>query len=108
MGSMLFQRSCSGSKAVSTTDTKAVSGISFKGYGSHHDNYPAPYLTVCTNLSAPSPVILPLTSVHQAAAAIGASRKDAEVFCHRLDKVLASLSKKQSTGGGLVSSEVSA
>jgi O-phospho-L-seryl-tRNASec:L-selenocysteinyl-tRNA synthase len=43
---MLYSRHCTGSRVVTCTDTKTVCGIKFPGYGSHHDAYPCPYLTI--------------------------------------------------------------
>ena len=63
-GSMLFSRQVSGTRAVSCKDEANIAGQKLKGFGAHHNEYPVPYLA--------------------AAAAIGASTKDAELFIRRL------------------------
>ena len=54
-------------RVVTTKDTKSINGHSFIGFGSHHNKYPVPYMTV--------------------AAAMGMCHKDVDVFCKRLQKV---------------------
>lgn len=55
--------------------SKAIEDHSFKGYGSHCDDYPHSYLT--------------------AAAAIGMTRRDVDLFAKRLDKAMADCSKRK-------------
>merc|ERR1719326_1921818 len=73
LGSMLFARRVSGTRVISTTATKEVAGIHFKGYGAHVDEYPTPYLT--------------------AAAAIGLTDHEIDVFVQKLDAVLTKIEK---------------
>jgi len=69
LGSMLFNRCVSGTRVISKTMMKEISGHQFSVYGSHHDEYPEiPYLT--------------------AACAIGMTRSEIDEFCQRLDKTL--------------------
>eukprot|EP00002_Diphylleia_rotans_P036295 TRINITY_DN7982_c0_g1_i2.p1 TRINITY_DN7982_c0_g1~~TRINITY_DN7982_c0_g1_i2.p1 ORF type:complete len:239 (+),score=31.80 TRINITY_DN7982_c0_g1_i2:250-966(+) len=75
LGSMLFQRNCSGCRIVSTRATNKVAGIQFEGYGAHTNSYPVPYLTV--------------------ACAIGASKTEIDTFMGRLDKVLSEYVRKR-------------
>lgn len=70
LGSQLFLRCVSGTRVVSTKERKVINGHEFRGWGSHHDNYPTAYLT--------------------AAATIGMTIVDVEQFLHRLTKVLES------------------
>jgi len=77
LGAMLFSRCCSGSRIVAPGPTKEVSGLTFKGYGAHIDNYPYPYMTF--------------------AGAIGMSKSDVDLFLSRLDKTLEEYKKKQKT-----------
>ncbi|EGD76656.1 hypothetical protein PTSG_08006 [Salpingoeca rosetta] len=81
-GSMLFARRVSGTRVVSTTATKEVAGITFKGYGAHVDEYPVPYMT--------------------AAAAVGLTEDevDVDVFIDRLRTVVKTVMKKASNGDG--------
>jgi len=76
LGSMLFSRNVSGSRAVSGGGSKTVAGIEFPGYGAHADAYPTPYLT--------------------AAAAMGMTTEDVGVYCKRLDVTLKELRDKLS------------
>lgn len=59
---------------------KEIEGYAFEGYGSHCDNYPYSYLT--------------------AAAAIGMTSQDIELFIKRLDKVMNECLKRQSKAKG--------
>ncbi|GAB6019326.1 hypothetical protein CHUAL_000920 [Chamberlinius hualienensis] len=68
LGSMLFTRYVSGTRVVPVDEIKTVAGFTFQGYGSHTNNYPSSYLT--------------------AAASIGATTGDIDLFIKRLDKVL--------------------
>ena len=74
LGSMLFSRNVSGTRVLDPAATKSVAGIAFKGYGSHCDSYPTPYLT--------------------AAVAIGMQRWEVDTFIHRLDATLADYKKQ--------------
>ena len=56
---------------VTGGDEKTVNGHTFKGFGSHHNEYPVPYFTV--------------------AASIGLKTADVDTFCKRLDKVFSKL-----------------
>eukprot|EP01083_Nonionella_stella_P090584 253053_1 len=75
IGSMLFQRRCSGVRTVPKSLEKDVCGIKFTGYGSSSSSYPHSYL-VC-------------------AAAIGITEKDIDVFTERLDKVMKKCSTRK-------------
>lgn len=68
LGSMLFLRGVSGTRVIATDDEKTIAGHKFTGWGSHSSNYPHPYLT--------------------AAASIGMTSTDADLFIQRLDKCL--------------------
>lgn len=75
LGSMLFTRGVSGTRVITGRDEKIFNyDHVFKGWGSHYDDTQVPYLT--------------------AAAAIGMTRQDIELFIKRLDKVLAVRSKE--------------
>jgi len=74
LGSMLFTRRVSGPRVVLAGGEKgafmkSIDGHMFENYGAHHDEYPHCYLT--------------------AAAAIGATQAELEVFLQRLDESLA-------------------
>ena len=55
-------------RVVAPGKTNTVSGHTFQNYGSHSNNYPTAYLT--------------------AAAAVGMTQSDVDLFVARLDKVL--------------------
>ena len=55
-------------------DVKEINGHTFKGFGSHSDDYPCAYLT--------------------AAAAIGMTRRDVDLFIKRLDETFVKWQKK--------------
>lgn len=74
LGSMLFTRCVSGTRVVATDTVKEIEGYKFQAYGSHCDKYPTAYLT--------------------AAAAIGMTRQDVDLFVRRLDKVLTDIHKR--------------
>jgi len=76
LGSMLFSRNVSGSRAISGGGSKTVAGICFPGYGAHANAYPIPYLT--------------------AAAAMGMTEIDVVEYCQRLDSTLTELRSKSS------------
>jgi len=52
LGSHLFARNVSGARVVPTGSFSTVDGLSFVGFGSHHDAYPHPYLTVAAAVGA--------------------------------------------------------
>eukprot|EP00042_Codosiga_hollandica_P050803 m.615138 g.615138 ORF g.615138 m.615138 type:complete len:207 (-) comp58160_c0_seq5:32-652(-) len=67
LGSILFTKCISGTRViVSSGETTQVAGVPFRSYGAHIDHYPVPYLT--------------------AAAAIGMTQHDVDVFIDRLGK----------------------
>jgi len=68
LGSMLFTRNISGARVVALGENKEIGGHHFTGFGSHHDQYPFPYLTL--------------------AAAIGMTRDDVDTLLKKLDKVI--------------------
>uniref|UniRef100_A0A673KYQ0 O-phosphoseryl-tRNA(Sec) selenium transferase n=1 Tax=Sinocyclocheilus rhinocerous TaxID=307959 RepID=A0A673KYQ0_9TELE len=76
LGSMLFTRQVSGARVVPLGVEQTVSGHAFRGFMSHADAYPCPYLN--------------------AASAIGITRDDITLCIKRLDKCLKSLSKEAS------------
>jgi O-phospho-L-seryl-tRNASec:L-selenocysteinyl-tRNA synthase len=53
---------------------KDISGLMFKNFGSHSNNYPLAYLTV--------------------ASAIGVTKNDIDIFIKKLDKIFSSLVNK--------------
>ena len=55
-------------RVVARGGCQVISGLTFQGFGAHHDCYPSNYLT--------------------AAAAVGMTRSDVDSFIKRLDKVL--------------------
>ncbi|KAM8939528.1 O-phosphoseryl-tRNA(Sec) selenium transferase [Pelodytes ibericus] len=79
LGSMLFTRCVSGARVVPLGTLQTVSGYDFKGFMSHSENYPCPYLN--------------------AAAAIGIKKRDAEVFIKRLNKCLIIYKKNRNPSG---------
>lgn len=74
LGSQLFLRGVSGVRVVTPHQVKTVAGITLKGWGAHHPNYPQGYLT--------------------AAAAMGMAKGDIETFVARLEKCLKKLCDK--------------
>lgn len=80
LGSMLFTRQVSGARVIPLGKEQTVSGHTFRGFMSHSDSYPCPYLN--------------------AASAVGITREDVTVCIKRLDKCLKTLKKE----GGTVSS----
>ncbi|XP_041471539.1 O-phosphoseryl-tRNA(Sec) selenium transferase-like isoform X2 [Lytechinus variegatus] len=68
LGSMLFTRCVSGARVVPQGVSKEINGHLFQGFGSHSNAYPSAYMT--------------------AAAAIGMTREDVNLFIKRLDKTL--------------------
>lgn len=69
MGGALFVRLISGARIVAPSKPKSVAGMTFRNYGSHHDAYPAVYLTV--------------------ACALGITQPEIDLFLKKLDKTLA-------------------
>ncbi|XP_042079039.1 O-phosphoseryl-tRNA(Sec) selenium transferase [Haplochromis burtoni] len=80
LGSMLFTRQVSGARVIPLGKEQTVSGHTFRGFMSHSESYPCPYLN--------------------AASAVGITREDVTVCIKRLDKCLKTLKKE----GGAVSS----
>ncbi|XP_031441042.1 O-phosphoseryl-tRNA(Sec) selenium transferase [Clupea harengus] len=78
LGSMLFTRQVSGARVVPLGAVQEVNGHTFRGFMSHSEMYPCPYLN--------------------AASAIGVTRGDVELCIKRLDKCLKSLRKAGSAG----------
>ncbi|CAG0893252.1 unnamed protein product, partial [Cyprideis torosa] len=77
LGSMLFTRHVSGARVVSGREEKTVAGVKFQGWGAHCDTYPVAYLT--------------------AAAGLGMTLEEVEIFLKRLDKCLTQLKEKKVT-----------
>lgn len=77
LGSMLFLRGVSGTRVITTTDSKTIAGYTFQGWGSHSINYPVAYLT--------------------AAGSIGMTHGDVDLFVQRLDKCLHKFYMKRNT-----------
>ena len=65
-GSMLFTRCISGTRVVPTGEVKSISGHTFQGFGSSHENYPYSYMT--------------------AACAVGMGEEEMKEFFNRLEK----------------------
>ncbi|KYQ51108.1 O-phosphoseryl-tRNA(Sec) selenium transferase [Trachymyrmex zeteki] len=74
LGSMLFLRNVSGTRVITTTDSKHIVSHKFEGWGAHNSNYRVPYLT--------------------AAAALGMKRSDVDAFIQRLDKALTKVRRR--------------
>lgn len=68
IGSMLFTRSVSGIRVITTTETKNIDGHEFIGWGSHTSRSNTAYLT--------------------AAASLGIKKGEIDTFIEKLDKVL--------------------
>lgn len=75
LGSMLFSRGVSGTRVVNPAEVKTIDGVTFHSYGSSKAGYPHAYLT--------------------AAAAIGMTRGDVDLYVSRLDKTLKELVRKR-------------
>ncbi|ESN99143.1 hypothetical protein HELRODRAFT_107172 [Helobdella robusta] len=73
IGSMLFTRHVSGVRVIARHTESKVEDHSFIGFGSSHDNYPSSYLT--------------------AAAALGITKADVDLFIERLHSVLTKAGK---------------
>lgn len=74
IGSMIFTRFMSGARVVIPSKEKEISGLMFKNFGSHSNNYPSAYLTV--------------------ASAIGVTKNDIDIFIKKIDKIFSSLVNK--------------
>ncbi|XP_050594155.1 O-phosphoseryl-tRNA(Sec) selenium transferase isoform X2 [Bombus affinis] len=74
LGLMLFLRNVSGTRVITTTETKHIVSYKFEGWGAHNSNYPVPYLT--------------------AAAALGMKKSDVDMFIQRLDKALTKVRRR--------------
>lgn len=75
LGSMLFSRGISGTRVVDPAERRTIDGNLFLSYGASFDAYPTPYLT--------------------AAAAIGMTRPDVDLYIARLDKALRELARRR-------------
>nr|XP_015200776.1 PREDICTED: O-phosphoseryl-tRNA(Sec) selenium transferase isoform X1 [Lepisosteus oculatus]XP_015200777.1 PREDICTED: O-phosphoseryl-tRNA(Sec) selenium transferase isoform X1 [Lepisosteus oculatus]XP_015200778.1 PREDICTED: O-phosphoseryl-tRNA(Sec) selenium transferase isoform X1 [Lepisosteus oculatus]XP_015200779.1 PREDICTED: O-phosphoseryl-tRNA(Sec) selenium transferase isoform X1 [Lepisosteus oculatus]XP_015200780.1 PREDICTED: O-phosphoseryl-tRNA(Sec) selenium transferase isoform X1 [Lepisos len=75
LGSMLFTRQVSGARVVPRGTEQTVSGYTFKGFMSHANDYPCPYLN--------------------AASAIGITKEDVTLCIKRLDKCLKTFKKEK-------------
>ncbi|XP_038130323.1 O-phosphoseryl-tRNA(Sec) selenium transferase [Cyprinodon tularosa] len=77
LGSMLFTRQVSGARVIPLCKEQTVSGYTFRGFMSHSESYPCPYLN--------------------AASAVGITRDDVTLCMKRLDKCLKALKKDGKT-----------
>ncbi|XP_015232773.1 PREDICTED: O-phosphoseryl-tRNA(Sec) selenium transferase isoform X1 [Cyprinodon variegatus] len=77
LGSMLFTRQVSGARVIPLGKEQTVSGYTFRGFMSHSESYPCPYLN--------------------AASAVGITRDDVTLCMKRLDKCLKALKKDGKT-----------
>lgn len=83
IGSMLFTRFVSGTRVVSNSATEStISGLKLTNFGAHCDSYNTPYLT--------------------AAASIGMTKTDVDIFVTRLDKVLNKFKSSVESGNNTV------
>mmetsp|Transcript_6066 Transcript_6066/g.17357 ORF Transcript_6066/g.17357 Transcript_6066/m.17357 type:complete len:487 (-) Transcript_6066:1411-2871(-) len=73
LGAMLFNRSVSGARVVAPGKKAIVAGIEFEDYGGHIDGYGPPYIT--------------------AAAALGTTEADVDLFISKLDACYRSVQK---------------
>ncbi|XP_013859837.1 O-phosphoseryl-tRNA(Sec) selenium transferase [Austrofundulus limnaeus] len=76
LGSMLFTRQVSGARVIPLGKEQVVNGHTFRGFMSHAESYPCPYLN--------------------AASAIGITRDDVTLCVKRLDKCLKALRRDAS------------
>lgn len=74
LGSQLFVRGVSGARVVVPSLERTVAGHRLASFGAHHDAYPHAYLT--------------------AAAAVGQTTREIDLFVRRLEKLLRSTAKK--------------
>uniref|UniRef100_A0A3B3YS95 O-phosphoseryl-tRNA(Sec) selenium transferase n=1 Tax=Poecilia mexicana TaxID=48701 RepID=A0A3B3YS95_9TELE len=79
LGSMLFTRQVSGARVIPLGKEQTISGHTFRGFMSHSESYPCPYLN--------------------AASAVGITRGDVTLCVKRLDKCLKALKKHGKTAG---------
>ncbi|XP_014886487.1 O-phosphoseryl-tRNA(Sec) selenium transferase isoform X2 [Poecilia latipinna] len=79
LGSMLFTRQVSGARVIPLGKEQTISGHTFRGFMSHSESYPCPYLN--------------------AASAVGITRGDVTLCMKRLDKCLKALKKHGKTAG---------
>lgn len=79
LGSMLFTRQVSGARVVPLGKEQTISEHTFRGFMSHSEVYPCPYLN--------------------AASAMGITRDDVTLCIKRLDKCLKSLKKEAAKSG---------
>lgn len=77
LGSMLFRRQVSGTRVVSGASVQKIGDHCFRGFGSHCEAYPVPYLTI--------------------AAAIGMEEEEVRKICRTLGEVLVEWQKKVMT-----------
>ena len=78
LGSRLFVRLVSGARVVPRGKVETVGGVPFEGFGAHVRDYPHAYLT--------------------AAAALGASHADVDLFIERLETELAKMRRGTKAG----------
>jgi O-phospho-L-seryl-tRNASec:L-selenocysteinyl-tRNA synthase len=78
LGSMLFARGVSGTRIISKKETKTIEGFVFRGYGSQCNDYPHDYLT--------------------AAAAIGMTIEDVNVYIDRLGRCISEFKRQKRLG----------
>uniref|UniRef100_A0A3Q2Q230 O-phosphoseryl-tRNA(Sec) selenium transferase n=1 Tax=Fundulus heteroclitus TaxID=8078 RepID=A0A3Q2Q230_FUNHE len=79
LGSMLFTRQVSGARVIPLGKEQIISGHTFRGFMSHSESYPCPYLN--------------------AASAVGITRGDVTLCMKRLDKCLKALKKDGKAAG---------
>ncbi|KAM4564900.1 O-phosphoseryl-tRNA(Sec) selenium transferase isoform 2-T5 [Fundulus diaphanus] len=79
LGSMLFTRQVSGARVIALGKEQIISGHTFRGFMSHSESYPCPYLN--------------------AASAVGITRGDVTLCMKRLDKCLKALKKDGKAAG---------
>ncbi|XP_020779568.2 O-phosphoseryl-tRNA(Sec) selenium transferase [Boleophthalmus pectinirostris] len=79
LGSMLFTRQVSGARVIPLGKEQTISGHTFRGFMSHSEAYPCPYLN--------------------AASAVGITRDDVTLCIKRLDKCLKTLKKDVARSG---------
>lgn len=82
LGSMLFTRQVSGARVVPLGKEQTIAGHTFRGFMSHSEVYPCPYLN--------------------AASAVGITRDDVTLCIKRLDKCLKTLKKEVARSGSSV------
>ncbi|XP_028330695.1 O-phosphoseryl-tRNA(Sec) selenium transferase [Gouania willdenowi] len=81
LGSMLFTRQVSGARVIPLGKEQTIGGHTFRGFMSHSDSYPCPYLN--------------------AASAVGITREDVSACIKRLDKCMRTLKKEANIAGSL-------